>query len=94
MPYTNQWDEAKAVPKVLFEKCAEAGWLAAVVGAPWQTKYLLRVQARKWKYIYEEEGRRRGGREKKEGRRGEEGETKKTETKSYEAIEEREEREK
>jgi len=39
MPFTYQWDEAKAVPKELFEKCHQAGWLGAVVGAPWQTKY-------------------------------------------------------
>jgi alkylation response protein AidB-like acyl-CoA dehydrogenase len=38
-PYVHQWDEAKAVPKDLFAKCAEAGWLPAVVGAPWPTKY-------------------------------------------------------
>lgn len=40
MPYTHQWDESKAVPKELFRKCYEAGWLAAVVGAPWQSKYV------------------------------------------------------
>ncbi len=40
MPFTHQWDEAKVVPKGLFAKCAEAGWLAAVVGAPWPSKYL------------------------------------------------------
>ena len=39
MPYTYQWDEAKAVPLELFEKCAQSGWLAAVVGAPWQSQY-------------------------------------------------------
>jgi alkylation response protein AidB-like acyl-CoA dehydrogenase len=39
MPFTFEWDEAKAVPKELFEKCYKAGWLAAVVGPPWQTKY-------------------------------------------------------
>lgn len=27
------------MPKELFKKCADAGWLAAVVGAPWQTKF-------------------------------------------------------
>jgi len=38
-PYAHEWDEAKEMPKTLFRKCADAGWLAGVVGAPWPTKY-------------------------------------------------------
>ena len=32
-------DEAKAMPKELFVKCANAGWLAGVVGPPWQAEF-------------------------------------------------------
>ena len=35
MPFCNQWDEAKKLPVDLLKKCAKAGWLPAVVGAPW-----------------------------------------------------------
>jgi len=38
-PYTHEWDEAKQMPKELFAKCAQAGWLAGVIGAPWRTEY-------------------------------------------------------
>jgi alkylation response protein AidB-like acyl-CoA dehydrogenase len=32
MPFTHEWDEAKAMPRELYEKAAKAGILAAVVG--------------------------------------------------------------
>ncbi|KAI8967865.1 acyl-CoA dehydrogenase/oxidase [Mycotypha africana] len=32
MPYTHEWDEAKALPRELYEKAAKAGILAAVIG--------------------------------------------------------------
>eukprot|EP01112_Ceratiomyxa_fruticulosa_P008601 TRINITY_DN2227_c0_g4_i1.p1 TRINITY_DN2227_c0_g4~~TRINITY_DN2227_c0_g4_i1.p1 ORF type:complete len:433 (-),score=62.05 TRINITY_DN2227_c0_g4_i1:133-1431(-) len=40
MPYCHKWDEEKCIPKSVFKKCYEAGWLPAVVGAPWPTKYI------------------------------------------------------
>lgn len=27
------------MPRDIWRKCAEAGWLAGVIGAPWPTKY-------------------------------------------------------
>jgi len=39
MPYCHQWDEAKAVPRDLWEKCYKAGWLPGVIGPPWPTQY-------------------------------------------------------
>lgn len=38
-PFCHQWDEEKRVPKELYRKCYEAGWLPGVVGAPWPTEY-------------------------------------------------------
>ena len=38
-PFTFEWDEAKAMPKSLFKTCADAGWLAGVVGPPWRTEF-------------------------------------------------------
>jgi len=35
MPYTHEWDEAKALPKGFYTKCYEAGWLPGCVGPPW-----------------------------------------------------------
>jgi alkylation response protein AidB-like acyl-CoA dehydrogenase len=35
MPYAHDWDEAKAMPRDIWRKCAEAGWLAGVIGPPW-----------------------------------------------------------
>lgn len=32
MPYTHEWDEAKALPREIYEKAAKAGILASVVG--------------------------------------------------------------
>ncbi|XP_049848723.1 uncharacterized protein LOC126316672 [Schistocerca gregaria] len=32
MPNCHEWDEAKAIPKELYVKCANAGWLSLVVG--------------------------------------------------------------
>ena len=37
-PFCHEWDEAKAIPRKLWEKCYEAGWLPAVAGAPWPTR--------------------------------------------------------
>lgn len=34
MPYTHEWDEAKALPRELYEKAAKAGILAACVNHP------------------------------------------------------------
>ena len=39
MPFAHEWDEAKQVPKELFEKCFKAGVLPGVVGPPWPTEY-------------------------------------------------------
>jgi len=36
MPFAFEWDEAKAIPRELFQKTAKAGWLGACVGAPWR----------------------------------------------------------
>ena len=32
MPFCHEWDEAKEIPKELFTKCAEAGFLGGVCG--------------------------------------------------------------
>ena len=32
MPYCHEWDEAKTLPKELFEKASAAGWLPVCVG--------------------------------------------------------------
>ncbi|KAI9094554.1 acyl-CoA dehydrogenase/oxidase [Phlyctochytrium arcticum] len=43
MPYCHEWDEAKQIPKELFLKAAQAGILAAVVGAhPYPTEFVER----------------------------------------------------
>lgn len=39
MPFCHEWDEARALPKDLFRKCAKAGILAGVIGPPWPKKY-------------------------------------------------------
>lgn len=39
MPFVHEWDEAKAMPKDIWRKCAEAGWLAGVIGPPWPKQY-------------------------------------------------------
>ena len=39
MPFCHEWDEARALPKDLFKKCAQAGFLAGVLGAPWPKEY-------------------------------------------------------
>lgn len=39
MPFCHEWDENKALPKELFRKCAQAGMLAGVIGAPWPAEY-------------------------------------------------------
>ena len=36
MPFCHEWDEAKTLPKELFEKASAAGWLPVCVGA-WPT---------------------------------------------------------
>ncbi len=40
MPNVHNWDEAKQLPKGIHKKCAEAGWLAGVIGPPWPTEYV------------------------------------------------------
>ncbi len=40
MPYVHQWDEARQLPKGIHKKCAEAGWLAGVIGPPWPVEYV------------------------------------------------------
>jgi alkylation response protein AidB-like acyl-CoA dehydrogenase len=42
MPFCHEWDEAKTLPKSLFEKASAAGWLPVCVGA-WPTVRLLRL---------------------------------------------------
>lgn len=37
-PYCFEWDEKRAIPKEIFRKCYEAGWLPGVVGF-WPTEY-------------------------------------------------------
>ncbi|KAJ3263814.1 hypothetical protein HDU77_009969 [Chytriomyces hyalinus] len=39
MPFCHEWDEAKAVPKSLFKKAAQAGLLPCMVGSHWPTEY-------------------------------------------------------
>jgi len=39
MPFCFEWDEAKAMPKDIFRKCYEAGFLPGVVGTPWPTQF-------------------------------------------------------
>ena len=34
-PFCHEWDEAKQLPKSLFKRAAEIGWLGGCVGAPW-----------------------------------------------------------
>jgi hypothetical protein len=34
-PFAHQWDEAKELPRELWARCYEAGWLAGVIGPPW-----------------------------------------------------------
>lgn len=40
MPYTHEWDEAKAIPRELYAKVAKAGILPAVCGVPWPGQYV------------------------------------------------------
>lgn len=41
MPYTHEWEEKKRIPKELYKKCFEAGWLAGTAsGARWPTEYV------------------------------------------------------
>jgi hypothetical protein len=46
MPYCHEWDEAKTLPKELFEKASAAGWLPVCVGA-WPTVRAPRRRGRK-----------------------------------------------
>ena len=39
MPNTHDWDEQKQVPKEIFGKCFQAGFLPGCVGPPWPTQY-------------------------------------------------------
>ena len=38
MPNCHAWDEAKQIPREVWRKCYEGGWLPGVVGAPWPTE--------------------------------------------------------
>jgi len=35
LPHVHEWDENKTLPKSLWAKAYEAGWLPCVVGSPW-----------------------------------------------------------
>jgi len=54
MPYCHEWDEAKSLPKSLFEKASAAGWLPVCVGA-WPTSYVGEPpeELRKMDYFHE-----------------------------------------
>jgi alkylation response protein AidB-like acyl-CoA dehydrogenase len=39
-PYCHEWDEKKALPREMYRKAYEAGWLPAVAGCPWPTEYV------------------------------------------------------
>jgi hypothetical protein len=39
IPNCHEWDEAKQLPRELFEKVAEIGWLGGCIGAPFPSKY-------------------------------------------------------
>ena len=56
MPFCNKWDEAKALPRDLLQKCAKAGWLPAVVGAPWPKDFAPEhpdIKADEWDQFHE-----------------------------------------
>jgi len=38
-PFCHEWDEKKAIPKEVWAKCYEGGWLPAVIGL-WPTEYV------------------------------------------------------
>ena len=40
IPNAYIWDEQKQLPKGIHKKCAQAGWLAGVIGPPWPTEYV------------------------------------------------------
>jgi len=40
MPFVHEWDEAKKIPKEIYAKAFQAGWLPLVVGPPWPTEYV------------------------------------------------------
>lgn len=40
MPNCHEWDENRALPRELWNKCFEAGWLPGVIGPPWPTEYI------------------------------------------------------
>lgn len=57
-PNCHAWDEAKAIPREVYKKCYEAGWLPGVVGAGWPTQLVGRniaggVQPEEWDYFHE-----------------------------------------
>jgi len=39
-PFCHEWDENKAMPKDIFKKTYQAGFLPAAVGHPWPTEYV------------------------------------------------------
>lgn len=55
MPYCHEWDEAKAMPKTLFKKCAQANWLAAVIGTSGVNEhvaYLISGHLGSWQVLH------------------------------------------
>jgi len=57
-PFVHDWDEEKSIPRDVWKKCADAGWLAGVVGPPWPTQYvgdriLGGVKAEEFDYFHE-----------------------------------------
>ena len=39
-PFVHEWDEAKTIPREVWKECADAGWLAGVVGPPWPVEWV------------------------------------------------------
>jgi predicted heme/steroid binding protein len=57
-PYCHEWDEAKKIPKELYQKLYQAGILPGVVGKPWPVKYAGDkiaggVAPAEWDYFHE-----------------------------------------
>jgi alkylation response protein AidB-like acyl-CoA dehydrogenase len=58
-PSVGEWDEAKAVPKELYPKLAQAGILAGFVGKPWPVEYIGNkiiggLKPEEWSHVYEQ----------------------------------------
>jgi len=39
IPFVDDWDEAKAIPRDIYHKAAAAGWLPGCVSPPWPTEF-------------------------------------------------------